>query len=57
MREIDREDQEQLEAMFDAAAEDLTKEERQDRELLLGAFVTGGLTPPSKRLVFYNTTI
>lgn len=38
--EMDREDQERLKVMFDAAAEELTEEECEDRELLLGAFVT-----------------
>lgn len=40
--EWDREDQERLKAMFDAAAEELTEEERGDRELLLGAFAVEG---------------
>lgn len=39
--EMAREEQERLRRMFDAAAEELTEEEREDRELLLGAFAPG----------------
>lgn len=37
-REIAREEEERLRAMFDEAAAELTDEEREDRDLLLGAF-------------------
>jgi hypothetical protein len=33
-----REEEVRLRAMFDAAAAELTEEEREDRDLLLGAF-------------------
>lgn len=37
-REMTREEEVRLRAMFDAAAAELTEEEREDRDLLLGAF-------------------
>lgn len=37
-REMTREEDDRLRAMFDAAAAELTEEERADRDLLLGAF-------------------
>lgn len=37
-REISREEAAKLTAMFDAAAEELTDEDREDRDLVLGAF-------------------
>jgi hypothetical protein len=37
-REMVREEEDRLRAMFDAAAAELTDEEREDRDLLLGAF-------------------
>ena len=37
-KEMTREEQDRLRAMFDAAAAELTEEEREDRDLLLGAF-------------------
>jgi len=37
-REMLREEEDRLRAMFDAAAAELTEEEREDRNLLLGAF-------------------
>ena len=36
--EMAREEAERLRRMFDAAADELTDEEREDRDLLLGAF-------------------
>lgn len=36
--EMGREEEERLRRMFDAAADELTDEEREDRDLLLGAF-------------------
>lgn len=37
-REMVREEEDRLREMFDAAASELTEEEREDRDLLLGAF-------------------
>ena len=37
-KEMAREEEVRLREMFDAAAADLTEEEREDRDLLLGAF-------------------
>lgn len=37
-REMLREEEDRLRAMFDAAAAELTEEETEDRDLLLGAF-------------------
>lgn len=37
-KEMTREEEVRLRAMFDAAAAELTEEEREDRDLLLGAF-------------------
>ena len=37
-QEMAREEEARLRAMFDAAAAELTEEEREDRDLLLGAF-------------------
>jgi hypothetical protein len=37
-KEMSREEEVRLRAMFDAAAAELTEEEREDRDLLLGAF-------------------
>lgn len=36
--EMEREERQRLRAMFDAAAEELTDEEREDRDRLVGAF-------------------
>jgi hypothetical protein len=36
--EMVREEEDRLRAMFDAAAAELTEQEREDRDLLLGAF-------------------
>jgi hypothetical protein len=41
-REMTREEENRLRAMFDAAAAELTKEEKEDRDLLLGAFEAEG---------------
>lgn len=40
--EIAREDEERLRAMFDAAAAELTDEDREERDRLLGAFEPEG---------------